>query len=125
MARRSVQVFRSPSERMLPHLHAVPGPDPSSPTLVVLVAVATLGASVLVGLAAAAFVRRRSRPYLLLLAAFAALLGRSAVVVASLLGLLSPTAHHFLEHGLDAVLVALVVAAVYYARAVSREVSAS
>jgi hypothetical protein len=39
--------------------------------------------------------------------------------------MLSPTDHHFFEHGLDVVLVALVVAAVYYARTVRREVSAS
>ena len=107
------------------YLHAVPGVDSVSVGLVVVVTVAALGATALLGLALAAFVRRRSRPYLLLVAAFAALLGRSAVVAASLLGLLSPTNHHVFEHGLDALLVALVVAAVYYARTVRREVPAS
>ncbi|WP_435066601.1 DUF7471 family protein [Haloplanus sp. C73] len=105
---------------MVVALHTV-----SSPALVALVTVAGLGTAVLLGLAFAAFVRRRSRPYLLLVAAFAALLGRSAVVGLSLVGVLSPAQHHLLEHGLDVVLVALVVAAVYYARTVTREVSAS
>ncbi|WP_338739612.1 DUF7471 family protein [Haloplanus salilacus] len=107
------------------YLHAVPGVDSASIGLVAVVTVAAIGAATLLGLAFAAFVRRRSRPYLLLVAAFAALLGRSAVVVASLFGLLSPANHHVFEHGLDAVLVALVVAAVYYARTVRREASAS
>jgi hypothetical protein len=107
------------------HLHTVPAVGSVSIGLVAVVAVAALGAATLLGLALAAFVRRRSRPYLLLVVAFAALLARSAVVAASLFGLLSPANHHVFEHGLDAVLVALVVAAVYYARTVRREVSAS
>jgi len=107
---------------MIP-LHAVVGV--ASPGLFAVVSVAALGAAVLLGLAFAAFVRRRSRPYLLIVAAFAALLGRSAVVAISALGWLSPTNHHLFEHGLDVVLVALVVGAVYYARTVRREVSAS
>jgi hypothetical protein len=107
------------------HLHTVPAAEPASVTLLAVVTLAALGASVLLGLALAAFVRRRSRPYLLLVAAFGALLGRSAVAAASLSGLLSPANHHVFEHGLDALLVALVVAAVYYARSVGGEVSAS
>jgi hypothetical protein len=108
---------------MLVPLHSVVGV--TSLGLLVVVSVAALGTAVLLGLAFAAFVQRRSRPYLLLVVAFAALLGRSAVVAASALGWLSPTNHHFFEHGLDVVLVALVVAAVYYARTARREVSAS
>jgi peptidoglycan/LPS O-acetylase OafA/YrhL len=105
-------------------LHAV-ATGSASPGLLAVVGAATVGAAVLLGLAVAAFVRRRSRPSLLVAAAFAALLGRSAVVAFSALGVLSPTDHHVFEHGLDVVLVALVVAAVYYARTVSREVPAS
>jgi hypothetical protein len=108
---------------MIVPLHAVVGV--TSLGLLAVVSLAALGTAVLLGLAFAAFVRRRSRPYLLLVAAFAALLGRSAVVGVSALGLLSPTNHHLFEHGLDVVLVALVVAAVYYARTVRREVPAS
>ncbi|WP_142860866.1 DUF7471 family protein [Salinigranum halophilum] len=104
-------------------LHTLP--DIGSVTLLVLVTVAAVGTAVLLGLAFAAFVQRRSRPYLLIVAAFAALLGRSLVAGVSMFGMLSPSTHHLLEHGMDVVLVALVVAAVYYARAVSNEVPAS
>jgi ABC-type dipeptide/oligopeptide/nickel transport system permease subunit len=107
---------------MLAPLHAV---GVASLGLLAVVGVAAAGTAALLGLAFAAFVRRRSRPYLLLVAAFAALLGRSAVVGVSALGLLSPADHHLFEHGLDVVLVALVVAAVYYARTVRGEVPAS
>jgi hypothetical protein len=96
-----------------------------SAAVVVLSTVATLGSAVLLGLAFAAFLRRRSRPYLLLVAAFVVLLARSGALLTSGFGLLSPATHHVVEHGFDAVLVALVVAAVYYARTVEREVSAS
>jgi hypothetical protein len=106
-------------------IHAVLGAGVTSVGLLVLTGVAAVGASVLLGLAIAAFVQRRSRPYLLIVAAFLALLGRSAVVGVSMLGVVSPTNHHLFEHGLDVVLVALVVAAVYYARAVGREVPTS
>jgi hypothetical protein len=103
-------------------LHPAPG---VSVALLVVVAAAATGAALLLGLAFAAFVRRQSRSYLLLVAAFGALLGRSVVAGGSAFGLLSPRTHHLLEHGMDVVLVALVVAAVYYARRVREEVPAS
>jgi hypothetical protein len=106
-------------------IHAVSGGEIGTFSLFAVVAVATLGAATLLGLACAAFVQRRSRPYLLIVAAFVALLGRSAVFGFSVFGVLSPASHHLAEHGLDVVLVAMVVAAVYYARTVEREVSAS
>jgi hypothetical protein len=108
---------------MLVPLHAIGGAV--SVGLLAVVGAAAVGTAILLGLALAAYARRRSRPSLLLAAAFAALLGRSAVVALSLLGWLSATHHHVFEHGLDVVLVALVVAAVYYARTVSREVPTS
>lgn len=104
-------------------LHAVP--DGESAVVFGFVTLAALGTAVLLGLALAAFVQRRSGPYLLLVGAFLALFARSLVAVVGAVGMLSPTTHHLVEHGIDVVLVALVVAAVYYARAVSREVSAS
>ena len=91
-------------------LHAVP--DIGSATLLILVTIAAMGTALLLGVAFAALVRRQSRPYLLLVAAF------------SMFGMLSPTTHHLFEHGMDVLLVALVVAAVYYARTVSYEGSA-
>lgn len=84
--------------------------------LVVVLGLAGLGAALLLGLALAALVRRRSRPYLLLAAAVAAVLARTAVAGFTVTGHLSIDTHHLLEHGLDVVLVALVVAAVYTAR---------
>jgi hypothetical protein len=117
---------RRERRRMEPFpIHAVPGIGVTSVGLLALTGVAAVGASVLLGLAIAAFVQRRSRPYLLIVAAFLALLGRSAVVGVSMLGVVSPANHHLFEHGLDVVLVALVVAAVYYARTVRREVPTS
>lgn len=96
--------------------------DLSSTALLVVVTIAAMGTALLLGLAFAAFIQRRSRPYLLIVAAFAALFGRSVIVGVSLVGMLSPSTHHLLEHGVDVILVALVVAAVYYARTVSQEV---
>lgn len=106
---------------MIP-LHTVPGID--SATLLILVTVAAMGTALLVGVASVALIRRRSRPYLLLVAAFTALFPRSVVAGVSMFGMLSPTTHHLFEHGMDVLLVALVVAAVYYARTVSHEGSA-
>jgi len=78
--------------------------------------VAGLGASLVAGLALAAFLRRRSRPYLLVALAVFALAARTAVAGLALQGSLAAGDHHLLEHGLDVVMVALVVAAVYTAR---------
>lgn len=89
---------------------------PESPVLIVVLGLAGLGAALLLGLAMAAFVRRRSRPYLLIAAAVAALLARTGVAVFTVTGHVPLDLHHVLEHGLDVVLVALVVAAVYVAR---------
>ena len=99
-------------------------PDIGSATLLILVTIAAMGTALLLGVAFAALVRRQSRPYLLLVAAFTALLGRSVVAGFSMFGMLSPTTHHLFEHGMDVLLIALVVAAVYYARTVSYEGSA-
>lgn len=90
--------------------------------LVGLLTVGGLVTAVLFGLALAAYLRRGTRSYLLVVGAVAALLGRSVVAGLSLSGSLAPATHHTLEHGLDVVMVALVVGAVYYARTVSREV---
>ena len=100
-------------------------PDSLTTALGVVVLVGTVGGALLCGLAVAAFVRRRSRPYLLVVGAFAALFVRSGVAVATLFGGVDPATHHLVEHGVDIVLVALVIAAVYDARNARREVSAS
>lgn len=89
---------------------------PESLPLLGVLGVAVIGTALLLGLALAAFVRRRSQPYLLIVSAVGALFGRSVVAGFTVVGTVSPAAHHLLEHGLDIVLVALVVAAVYYTR---------
>ena len=89
--------------------------------LLAVITVAAAGTAVLLGLAIGAFIQRQSRPYLLIVAALAALVGRSTVAGVTVTGLFSPAEHHFLEHGLDVVLVALVIVAVYHSRTVSQE----
>lgn len=96
--------------------------DTLSVPFVAVLTVAGVVTAVLFGLALAAYLRRGTRSYLLIVGAFAALLARSVVAGLSLSGLLAPGTHHLLEHGLDVAMVALVVAAVYYARTVTREV---
>lgn len=97
-------------------LHAAaPGSD--VPLLAVL-AVAGVGSALLLGLALAAFTRRRSRPYLLVVLALAALLARTTVAGASAMDVLPAAQHHLAEHTLDVAMAALVIAAVYYARSV-------
>lgn len=106
--------------RVVPTVGATAGPP--SLEYLALLTVATVGSALLLGLGIAALLRRQSRPYLLVVGAIAALFGRSLVAGGSLLGLYSAGTHHALEHGLDAVLVAFVIAAVYYVRTVSQEV---
>lgn len=96
-------------------LHAGGVAGPSLPLLAVLT-VAAAATALLLGLALAAFFQRRSHSYLLIVGAFAALFARSAVAGLAAMGHLESPTHHLLEHGLDVVLVALVVAAVYLTR---------
>ncbi|WP_101297812.1 DUF7471 family protein [Halegenticoccus soli] len=97
--------------------HVVTTVDPS---LVAAVALAGVGSVLLVALGATAYLRRRSRSYLLVALALATLLARSAVAVLTIGGIMPFEAHHFVEHGLDFVMAGLVLAAVYYARGVER-----
>lgn len=101
------------------HAQAVSG---GSLAVIALVALGTLGAAVLLGLAIAAFIRRRSGSHLLVAGAVAALLARSVVAGAWTVAAVSPATHHRLEHALDVALVALVIAAVYTARSAPPEV---
>ncbi|WP_232701553.1 DUF7471 family protein [Halobacterium wangiae] len=105
---------------MIPVAHAQTA-DLSLP-LVAALTVAGLAAAVLTGAALAVFLRRRSRSYLLVALALGALLARTGVAAASIGGAIALERHHLVEHSLDVVMAALVVAAVYYAR--SAEVSA-
>ena len=91
---------------------------------VATLALLTLGAAltaVVAGLAVAAFVRRRSTPYLLVALALSSLVGRSVVGFAGYADFVGPTLHHELEHALDVVMAALVIAAVYLVGAGKRD----
>ena len=84
--------------------------------LSVLLGVGTLAAGLVVAVAVAALLQRRSMPYLLVTLALASVLARVLVGVALALGIFPDETHHTLEHALDAVMVGLVIAAVYTAR---------
>lgn len=89
--------------------------------LLVALALAGAASAVLTGLALAAFARRRSRSYLLIALAIAALLARTVIAGGAITQFVSPPTHHLSEHVLDVAMAALVVAAVYYARQVETE----
>ena len=95
---------------------AVPCHAATSAPLSVTITVAALAAGVLVALGLAAFSRRRSRSYLLVTLALAALLAQEVVGGLALVGTLDDGTHHLVEHALDVVLAGLVLAAVLFAR---------
>ena len=86
--------------------------------MLVLLAAAGLASALLLGLGLAAYARRRSRSYLLVVLALGALLARTLVAAGAEAGVLSTAVHHLAEHGLDVVMAALVVGAVVYVRTV-------
>lgn len=93
--------------------------------LIVVLAGAGLGGAVLLGVAFAAFLQRRSRAYLLIALALSALFARSVVAGLSMMNLLPGAHHHVLEHSLDVAMVAFVIGAIYYARTADRQVQRS
>lgn len=88
----------------------------ASPLLPMILGLAALAAALVIGLALAALLRRRSVPYLLVTLALATILARTVVGVAVMTGWVSAATHHTLEHALDASMAGLVIAAVYTAR---------
>lgn len=92
-------------------------PSISLPLLLVL-GIASVGTAILLALALLAFRERRSRPYLLIALALAALFFRTVVAGLSMMAMLPTTSHHLFEHVLDVVVVVLIIVAVYYARSV-------
>ena len=84
--------------------------------LAALLGVGAFGGAAILGLALAALVRRRSWPYLLVALALGTLLVRVAAGAVYVQGTLGSDTHHLLEHGLDIVMAALVIAAVVFAR---------
>ena len=111
----------SPAE-VLPLAAGVHGRPLATLALLTLGAVLT---AVVAGLAIAAFVRRRSTPYLFVALALSSLVARTVVGFAGYADFVGPTLHHNLEHALDVVMAALVIAAVYLVGRDSRDNAAS
>jgi heme A synthase len=88
--------------------------------MLVALGVAILGGGVLLGLGLVALGRRRSWSYLLVVLALASLLSQGVVGMLAITDILGTGLHHFVEHSLDALMVALLIAAVYYARSNGR-----
>ncbi len=80
--------------------------------LALLLALSAVGALIVFSLAAAAFHRRKSLPYLLITAALGALVLRPIVGAGTVLGHVPMGVHHTIEHLLDVVIAAFLIAAV-------------
>lgn len=86
-----------------------------------VLAVAGLGASILVAVSSLALFRRQSLPYFLVTLAIGTLLLRSFLGTVMLGGLVSGHSHHFLEHVIDVIVVGLLFTAIYTARRIDDE----
>lgn len=82
-------------------------------TLLFVLALATIGTGLVLLIAVAGYLRRRSTPYLLVVVAVSALFVRSLVGFGTLYGHVPMGTHHFLEHGLDFLIAVCVLTAVY------------
>lgn len=82
-------------------------------SLVFVLALATIGTTVVLLLAFAGYLRRQSRPYLLVVVAISALVVRSMIGFGTMYGYVPMGVHHLVEHGLDFLIAVCVLAAVY------------
>lgn len=101
---------------------SVYGRDPLTLTALTLAGVL---AAILAGFGLAAYARRRSRSYLLVTLALSTLVARTVVGFVAYIGLIGPDAHHLLEHGLDVLMAALVIAAVFVVRTTTHDIEAN
>jgi hypothetical protein len=92
----------------------------TDPSLFVTLTLAGVGSVVVGGLAAVVALRRRSPSRILVALAVGALVARTAVGGLTVAGAIPDAPHHTLEHGLDVVLVGLVLAAACVARRAER-----
>lgn len=88
---------------------------------IVVLALSAIAAAVLFGLGIVAYRRRRSRAYLLVTLALAVLVARPVVGALSATALVPAETHHLLEHSFDAILLVLLLAAIYYGRFVAKK----
>ena len=80
--------------------------------LALLLVISGIGSLVVFCLAATAFKRRKSLPYLLITAALGALVLRPIVGTGTVLGYVSMGTHHTIEHLLDVVIAGLLIGAI-------------
>ncbi|MCL9817172.1 DUF7471 family protein [Natronocalculus amylovorans] len=102
-----------------------PAHIPAEPntTLLLVVGVAGVLSAIVFLISVAAFFRRQSVAYLLLAVAFGLLFGRALVAFLAIGGIVSMANHHLIEHAIDALMAAVVIVAIYYARRVEKQVS--
>jgi hypothetical protein len=86
---------------------------PVSMVILAVLSLAGLGTGVLFAVSVVAYRRRRNRRYALIAVAVGALFVRSIVGLGTVLGIVPMPVHHLLGHGLDFVIAALVLSAVY------------
>ena len=84
-----------------------------SPFLHGVLVLAGTGTTALFLLGVAAYYRRRSTTYLLITLALGALVVRTIVGTGTVLGIVPMGLHHLVEHGLDVVIAALLLCAIY------------
>ena len=92
--------------------------------LALLLVLSGAGSLLVFVLAVAALRRRRSLPYLLITAAIGALVARPLVATGAVLGYVPMDAHHTVEHLLDVVIAAFLIAAIVAVGSIERGVGA-
>ena len=97
----------------LPATIASLGGGSTDSVLAVVLALAGIGSVTVFALGALALRRRRSTPYLLIVGALGALVGRTLVGLGEFFGVIAIEFHHVIEHGLDVVIAVLLLLAIY------------
>jgi hypothetical protein len=88
----------------------------SDSLLIIALSAGTVFSILVALLSFVAFLKRRTISYLLIAVAFSTFLGKTSLGLTYLMGRMNPEMHHSFEHTLDVIMMALVLAAVYYAR---------
>jgi hypothetical protein len=88
-------------------------PGEYAPLLVLVLVLAALGTLALLGLAFAAYRRRGTRPYLLVVAVLVLLVARTVVGIGTVFAVVPMLAHHLVEHSIDLLTAAVLLYAVY------------
>lgn len=81
--------------------------------LISVIIIAGLGTTALFVISVLAFIRRQTRQYFLVVVALGALVLRSVVGLGTALAIVPMAVHHLVEHGLDVLIAALILYAVY------------